>query len=114
VPVVVAGVPVGVWVEGFQYVRGNCCPLRTSLLAYMIIANPICLRLLAHFTRLACSRARFRAGRRIEISSAMIPMTTNSSTRVKPLEALRSFIKKLLSNGVLNRAGRSTIGRSDR
>src|SRR5438067_4586727 len=38
----------------------------------------------AHLTVLAASRALLSAGRRIEISSAMMPMTTRSSTRVKP------------------------------
>src|SRR3954452_3691654 len=51
-----------------KYVRGNA-PVRTSLLAYMMAARAICRRLLAHLARLACSRARFRLGSRIEISS---------------------------------------------
>jgi hypothetical protein len=44
--------------------------------------------LLAHFTWLPLSRARERVGRRIEISRAMIPMTTSSSTSVNPLRLL--------------------------
>jgi hypothetical protein len=40
--------------------------------------------LLRHFTRRPASRARFSAGNRIAISTAMIPMTTSSSTSVKP------------------------------
>ena len=49
------------------------------------MARPIWCRLLAHLARLAVSRALFSDGSRIEISSAMMPMTTSSSTRVKPL-----------------------------
>ena len=37
-----------------------------------------------HFTWFACSRARPSTGRSTEISTAMIPMTTRSSTSVKP------------------------------
>jgi hypothetical protein len=40
-------------------------------------------------TRFAVSRARFKLGSRIEISKAMIPITTSSSTRVKPLALAR-------------------------
>src|ERR1700722_11164056 len=47
---------------------------------------PICRKLLAHLTRLAVSRARFKLGSRIEISRAMIPITTSNSTRVNPRE----------------------------
>src|SRR5436309_16095121 len=43
---------------------------------------PICRRLLAHLVRIDCSRALLSAGIKIEISTAMIPMTTRSSTRV--------------------------------
>src|SRR5256885_8622728 len=38
--------------------------------------------LLAHLMRLDCSRTLLRAGIRIEINSAMMPMTTSSSTSV--------------------------------
>jgi hypothetical protein len=38
-----------------------------------------------HFTRFADARARVSAGIRIEINTAMIPITTRSSTSVKPL-----------------------------
>ena len=48
------------------------------------MACPIWRRLLAHLTRLAVSRARFKLGSRIEISRAMIPITTSNSTRVNP------------------------------
>src|SRR4051812_45440069 len=41
-------------------------------------------RLLAHLIRFACSRARLRDGSRMEMSSAMMPMTTSSSTSVNP------------------------------
>jgi hypothetical protein len=40
-------------------------------------------RLAAHLMVLADSRALLRAGRRMLISSAMMPITTRSSTRVK-------------------------------
>src|SRR5438105_5929277 len=38
-----------------------------------------------HLVRLALSRALLNAGSRIEISRAIIPMTTNNSTSVNPL-----------------------------
>src|SRR5215218_4988301 len=38
-----------------------------------------------HCTAFACSRARLRAGIRIDMRTAMMPMTTRSSTRVNPL-----------------------------
>src|SRR4051812_24405752 len=37
-----------------------------------------------HFTVLAARRALPKAGRRIEISNAMMPMTTSNSTSVNP------------------------------
>src|SRR5262245_41537722 len=40
-------------------------------------------RLLRHWVRFADSRARLNVGRRIEISTAMMPMTTSNSTKVK-------------------------------
>src|SRR3954451_4428112 len=40
--------------------------------------------LLLHFVAKACARALPRLGSRIEINRAMIPMTTSSSTKVKP------------------------------
>src|SRR5688572_8135494 len=43
----------------------------------------ICRRLLRHCVRFAASRALLRVGRSTEIKTAMIPMTTRSSTRVK-------------------------------
>src|SRR3954468_8773930 len=69
-----------------KYVRGKFCLF--SLL-YSNKACPIWRRFDPHFTRLAVSRARLSDGRRIEISSAMIPITTSSSTRVKPRRAGR-------------------------
>src|SRR4051812_45438573 len=51
-------------------------------LAYMLRNVPIWRRLLRHCVRLALSRALFRLGRRIEISTAMMPITTRSSTSV--------------------------------
>jgi hypothetical protein len=43
----------------------------------------ICRWLLEHATPAACSRALRRTGMRMEISSAMMPITTSSSTSVK-------------------------------
>src|SRR5437763_8058938 len=84
-------------VPELKYVRGKF-PLFSF--AYIWRPWPIWRRLLAHLTRLACSRARFKDGSRMEISSAMMPITTSSSTRVKPPFALgeESFMTKLLSN----------------
>ena len=47
-----------------------------------------------HLVRLACSRALLSAGNRIEISNAMMPITTNNSTRVKP-RPFASFLDRL-------------------
>jgi hypothetical protein len=49
---------------------------------YIISANPIWRMLLAHWTVAACRRAACNAGSRMAISTAMMPMTTSSSTRV--------------------------------
>src|SRR5678816_168295 len=54
------------------------------LFVYIMNASPNWRMLLRHLSCLPCSRARARDGRRMLISSAMIPMTTSSSTRVKP------------------------------
>jgi hypothetical protein len=54
------------------------------LLMYVSIAIAICRMLLEHCTVFACRRAFCSAGNRIEISTAMIPMTTSNSTSVKP------------------------------
>ena len=56
--------------------------------------------LLRHCTCFAFSRARFRLGSRMLISSAMMPMTTSSSTSVKPP-----------LDGMVERAGRVWTGR---
>src|SRR3954463_16503497 len=56
--------------------------------AYMIRAVPNCFWLLAHWTLRACSRAALRAGRRMEMRRAIMPMTTRSSTKVKPYNDL--------------------------
>jgi len=48
----------------------------------MSIAKAICFMLLAHLIVFADSRARFSDGRRMLISSAIMPMTTRSSTSV--------------------------------
>src|SRR5688572_29339872 len=50
----------------------------------MIRPSVHCRMLLAHCVRRACSWILDRAGSRIETRIAMIPMTTSSSTRVKP------------------------------
>src|SRR4051794_7164896 len=55
-------------------------PLLSS--SYILKQVPISRSSAAHFSALACRRAAPSAGRRIPTSSAMIPMTTNSSTRV--------------------------------
>ena len=54
--------------------------------------------LLAHCTVLDCSRALPSAGSRIAIRTAMIPITTNSSTSVNPFVERRreSLIPVLL------------------
>src|SRR3954469_20014331 len=49
----------------------------------MTSAWPICRSLDMQRTALACSRALLSAGMRMLMSSAMMPMTTSSSTRVK-------------------------------
>src|SRR5947209_10977300 len=51
-------------------------------LQYEINDEPSCRRFDKHCTCLACSRAFPKAGRRIEISSAIIPITTSNSTKV--------------------------------
>src|SRR6476659_191561 len=52
--------------------------------AYMMHAYQTLRMLLAHLTWRALSLALFRAGRRMDISKAMMPITTRSSTSVKP------------------------------
>src|SRR5688500_7841171 len=56
-----------------------------SLWSIAYSMNPVatCFRLLMHAALFAWSFARDNAGRRIEISTAMIPITTNNSTSVK-------------------------------
>jgi hypothetical protein len=54
------------------------------LTAYRSIANPICRRFDRQAVTFACSRAAFSAGSRMAIRSAMIPITTSSSTSVNP------------------------------
>src|SRR5687767_2919015 len=66
---------------------GGWTPLLS--LMYMSIAWASCLMLLAHLTVIAWRRARESAGSRIDTSTAMMPMTTNSSTSVN---ARRFFI----------------------
>ena len=62
-------------------------PLRS--LANCTNAVPVWRRLLKHLTLLALSRARLSVGSRMLISNAMMPMTTKSSTSVKPAARLR-------------------------
>ena len=56
-------------------------------LAHMMVAAASWRTLLRHWTCFACSRARLSAGSRIAISTAMMPMTTSSSTSVNPAAA---------------------------
>src|SRR5439155_4675160 len=58
---------------------------------YACRARPICLRLLAHFRRLAASRTFWTAGNSRPMSTLMTAMTTSSSTSVK---AGRRFISE--------------------
>src|SRR5580765_860761 len=53
-------------------------------LAYMKRICPHARRLLMHCALAACCRARLIAGRSMAINTAIIPMTTSSSTSVKP------------------------------
>src|SRR5690242_19783414 len=53
------------------------------MLAYIAEACPICRRFDRHAAVFALWRALLSAGSRIEISSAMMPITTSSSTSVK-------------------------------
>src|SRR5215213_5416879 len=50
----------------------------------MLSSTAICRRLLKHCVRLADSRALLSVGSRMPINTAMMPMTTRSSTSVKP------------------------------
>jgi hypothetical protein len=50
-----------------------------------------------HFTRFAVSRARLSDGSRIEISSAMMPMTTSNSTSVNARRLRRGMAEELTS-----------------
>src|ERR1043165_6187416 len=52
--------------------------------AYINAAVPTWRMLLMHWALTACCLARLSAGRRIAIRTAMIPITTRSSTSVKP------------------------------
>src|SRR5438093_8189208 len=51
---------------------------------YRWAARASCFRLFAHLVRLAASRTRWTAGNSRAINTAMIAMTTTSSTSVKP------------------------------
>ena len=52
---------------------------------YIAQATPICRRFDRQLTDFEALRALLSAGKSIEIKSAMIPITTSSSTSVKPL-----------------------------
>src|SRR4030095_10197525 len=58
-------------------------------LAYWCMIWPMVRRLEAHLSWLGWERGAPRAGRSIPISTAMMPMTTRSSTRVKARTAAR-------------------------
>src|SRR5687767_10911913 len=62
------------------------------------VAVPICRRLLRQTARLAASRALFSAGSSSEMSTAMMPMTTNSSTRVNALRPVRLRVKRIIAD----------------
>src|SRR5690348_15194371 len=63
---------------------------------YIVHAVRICFICVAHFTWLAWSRTFCNAGSRIEISSPMIPMTTSSSTKVKPRTRWRACRRRII------------------
>jgi hypothetical protein len=63
-------------------------------LVYMTNAVPMLRRLDMHLTIWACCRALFSAGKRMAIRIAMIPMTTSSSTSVKPV--FRDRVNRIL------------------
>src|SRR5439155_22322793 len=52
--------------------------------AYMLIATPHCLRLLAHCALRALALARDNAGSNIDAKMAIIAITTSNSINVKP------------------------------
>src|SRR5215207_7591071 len=63
-------------------------------LMYINMAVEIWRMLLEHCTVAAARRALLSAGSRIPTSTAMIPITTNSSTSVKPAFLLRVRLKQ--------------------
>jgi hypothetical protein len=74
------------------------------------MAVPICRIFEAHAMRVAASRAPFRAGNSIEIKSAMMPITTRSSTRVKPRPRVRRRDGLAISPPAMLSAKTFTIG----
>jgi hypothetical protein len=52
--------------------------------AYILIAKPHCLRLLAHWARIAVALALLKAGNNMAARMAMMAMTTSNSIKVKP------------------------------
>src|SRR5215217_5296482 len=77
---------------GFFHVDQASVPLLS--LAYIMFTVQSWRMLAMHFVRLAWSRAFCRAGNRIAINSAMIPMTTSSSTSVNALRFSRDLVIK--------------------
>src|SRR5579862_2699692 len=69
-------------------------------------------RLLAHVTDLAASRALVRTGRSRPIRSAMIPMTTSNSTKVKPTANPRFRLRTSMKCCTSNLQGKSVAYRS--
>jgi hypothetical protein len=69
---------------------GACLPLKIGTAhplnceAYISWALAICFRLLRHCTIFACRRAPLSDGNRMLIRTAMMPITTRSSTNVNP------------------------------
>src|SRR5437764_1695189 len=87
-----------------MYAAGKVCLYSAT---YVAIPCPIDRRLDAHLMVFADSLAFPSAGSRMLISSAIIPITTNSSTRVNPSER-RCLILNLLPNEFFVRAGLSS------
>src|SRR5437868_5849090 len=57
--------------------------------AYICMACPIVRKFAMHLTVLAALRALFKEGSRIEMSKAIMPITTSNSTSVKPRDVFR-------------------------
>src|SRR5580765_8211470 len=79
----------------------------------MTNATPIWRRLFMHWTRNECCRATLMAGRRIEISTAMMPMTTSNSSRLKPRTGRTRRMTCLFPYNVFPRIERTPIPMAD-